>query len=76
MEIDISEFNFEELVTTVLNTAEPLAASRGNRLLVDSPHPVGIVPSGSHSHPAGSPESHRQCLQIYGERPDSGSNFG
>ena len=43
MEIDVTEFTFEDLVTTVVNTAQPLAASRGNHLIVESRFPIGRV---------------------------------
>ena len=43
MEIDVSEFNFEEMLTNVVNTSEPLVVSRGNKLLVESLGPIGIV---------------------------------
>lgn len=43
MEIDLSEFNFEELVSAVVNTAQTLVASRGNMLVVEIPYPIGAV---------------------------------
>jgi signal transduction histidine kinase len=43
MELDISEFDFEELVTQVVQTSQPLVIDRGNTLVVESLHPIGIV---------------------------------
>jgi signal transduction histidine kinase len=43
MEIDVSEFNFEELVSAVVNTSQTLVASRGNILVVEIPYPIGDV---------------------------------
>jgi len=43
MDLDVSEFNFEELVTHVVQTSQPLVMERGNTLVVESSHPIGIV---------------------------------
>jgi signal transduction histidine kinase len=43
MEMDVSEFDFEELINSVVHTSEALVASRGNKLILQSPRPVGTV---------------------------------
>ena len=43
MEIDASEFDFDDLIANVINTAEPLAAARGNTLTIESSRPIGLV---------------------------------
>ncbi|HEY2383450.1 MAG TPA: ATP-binding protein [Terriglobia bacterium] len=43
MELDVSEFDLEDVITNVINTSEPLASSRGNTLVVESPDPIGLI---------------------------------
>jgi signal transduction histidine kinase len=43
MEMDVSEFDFEELINNVVHTSETLVASRGNRLVVESAQRIGTV---------------------------------
>jgi signal transduction histidine kinase len=43
MEIDVSEFNFDELITNVVNTSEGLVTSRGNALSVETLSAIGTV---------------------------------
>jgi signal transduction histidine kinase len=43
MEIDVSEFDFDDLITNVVNTSEALAAVRGNTLNVESDCTIGVV---------------------------------
>jgi signal transduction histidine kinase len=43
MELDISTFEFDELITTVVNTSQTLVSSHENTLVVESPCRIGIV---------------------------------
>jgi signal transduction histidine kinase len=43
MEIDVSEFEFEELITNVVNTSEGLVTSRGNTLSIEPGRAIGTV---------------------------------
>ncbi len=43
MELDVSEFHFEDMTTNVVQTSQPLVSARGNVLLVESPRPIGKV---------------------------------
>jgi signal transduction histidine kinase len=43
MELDVSEFSFEEIVRNVVHTLKTLVTARGNALVVEFPQPVGLV---------------------------------
>jgi signal transduction histidine kinase len=43
LELELTEFDFEEMVSNVVHTSSALAASRGNKLVVDAPHRIGTV---------------------------------
>ncbi|MFN7983195.1 MAG: ATP-binding protein [Vicinamibacterales bacterium] len=43
MELDVSRFEMEELLRSVISTSEGLAASRGNRLVLTLGEPIGEV---------------------------------
>jgi signal transduction histidine kinase len=43
MELDVSEFDFEEMVTNVVQTSQTLVSARGNTLVLESARPIGIV---------------------------------
>jgi signal transduction histidine kinase len=43
MDLDISEFDFEEMIRNVGQTTQTLVNARGNALIVESPHPIGSL---------------------------------
>src|SRR5436190_1811332 len=42
-ELDLSDFDFEEMIRNVVQTSQTLVTARGNTLVVESSDPIGIV---------------------------------